>query len=84
MTKIVEIQQTVARSVSHTTWDIPRIRDGDQLRNIINSDCVANSKSINDHDRFEDAVFKARKIMEQNGYKTKILTYQQYQLWCWK
>ena len=30
MPKSVEFCQLVARAISHTTWDIPRIRDGDQ------------------------------------------------------
>ena len=30
MPKSVEFCQLIARAISHTTWNIPRIRDGDQ------------------------------------------------------
>ena len=42
MPKSVEICQLVARAISHTTWNIPRIRDGDRWRNIDNPHLVEN------------------------------------------
>ena len=34
MQRSIELFQLVARAIGHTTWNIPRIRDGDRWRNI--------------------------------------------------
>jgi hypothetical protein len=57
MPKSVELCQLVARAISHTTWNIPRIRDGDRWRNIDNPHLVENPSHLNGHDHFEDAIF---------------------------
>jgi len=90
----VEFCQLIARAISHTTWDIPRIRDGDRWRNIENSHMVENLTHLNGHDRFEEAIFRAKEIMQERGWKTEItdsneqchehLYYQHYRLRCWK
>ena len=94
MSKTVELRQTVARAINHTTWNIPHIRDGDKWRNINNSHLVVNHFHVNGYDRFEDAIFRAKRIMEQLGWHTEItgtdecchehLYYQHYQLTCCK
>ena len=94
MPKSVEICQFVARAVNHITWNIPRIRDGDRWRNINNAQLVENQNCINGHDHYEDAIFRAKRIMEQRGWITEIsdykqpchehLYYQHYRLKCWK
>lgn len=94
MSKTVELRQTVARAINHTTWNIPHIRDGDKWRNINNSHLVVNHFHVNGYDRFEDAIFKAKRIMEQLGWKTEIigkeewchehLSYEHFELTCWK
>jgi len=94
MPKSVKLCQLVSRAISHTTWNIPRIRDGDRWRNIDNPQLVENPNRINGHDSFEDAIFRARKIMQKRGWKTAItdtqeqchehLVYQHFRLKCWK
>jgi hypothetical protein len=94
MPKSVEICQFVARATNHTTWNIPHIRDGDSWRNINNGQLVGNQNCINGHDNYEDAIFCAKRIMEQRGWITEItdikkpchehLYYQQFTLRCWK
>ena len=92
--KSVELCQTVACAINHITWDIPRIRDGRVWRNIENAHLVENSEHLNGHDLFEEAIFRAEKIMEELGWKTEIshlveqfhehLHYQHYRLKCMK
>ena len=96
MLKSVEFCQLVSCSISHTTWNIPRIRDGDRgrWRNIDNTHLVENPNHVNGYDHFEDAIFRAKEIMEQRGWNTEItdtkeqchehLYYQHYRLKCWK
>ncbi|BBO78014.1 hypothetical protein DSCW_54310 [Desulfosarcina widdelii] len=95
MPRSVEICQFVARAINHTTWNVPKIRDGDgRWRNINNSHLVENQHRINGHDHYEDAIFRAKRIMEQRGWITEIsdskqpchehLYYQHYRLRCWK
>ncbi len=95
MNKTIELCQIVARAINHTTWNIPRIRDGDgRWRNINNANLVVNQNRINGHDHYEDAIFRAKRIMEQRGWITKItdhkepchehLYYHHYRLRCWK
>jgi len=94
MSKTVELRQTVTRGINYTTWTVPRIRDGDCWRNIDNSHLVVNHFHKNGHDRYEDAIFKAKEIMEKKGWRTEItgtdewchehLIYQHYRLKCWK
>jgi hypothetical protein len=96
MPRSVELCQLVARAISHTTWNIPRIRDGDRnrWRNIDNPHLIGNPTHLNGHDFFEDAIFRAREIMQERGWKTEItdtqeqchehLVYQHYRLRCWK
>ncbi|GAB6909336.1 hypothetical protein JCM12296A_51790 [Desulfosarcina cetonica] len=96
MPKAVEIRQFVAKSISHTTWNIPRIRagDGNRWRNIKNAHLVENRSHLNGHDYYEDAIFRAKRIMEQRGWITGIsdhkepchehLYYHHYRLRCWK
>ena len=67
MTKIIELRQTVARGYP-TTWNIPHIRDGDRWRIIENVHLVENPHHINGHDHCEDAIFRAKRIMEQRGW----------------
>ncbi len=68
MPKSVEICQFVTRAINYTTWNIPRIRDGDMWRNIENVHFVENPHHINGHDHYEDAIFRAEQIMEQRGF----------------
>jgi hypothetical protein len=42
MLKSIEFCQLVTRAIKHTTWNIPRIRDGDRWRNIDNPHLVEN------------------------------------------
>ena len=72
MLKSVEFCQLVSRSISHTTWNIPRIRDGDRWRNIENAHLVENSTHVNGYDHFEDAIFRAKEIMEERGWNAEI------------
>ena len=94
MLKSVEFCQLVSRAISHTTWNIPRIRDGDRWRNIENAHLVENPTHVNGYDHFEDAIFRAKEIMEECGWNAEItdtkeqchehLYYQHYRLKCWK
>jgi len=94
MLKSVEFCQLVSRAISHTTWNIPRIRDGDRWRNIENAHLVENSTHVNGYDHFEVAIFRAKEIMEERGWNSEItdtkeqchehLYYQHYRLKCWK
>ena len=94
MKKTIEISQTVARAIDHTTWTIPKIRDGDKWRNINNAHLVENPSHVNGYDKFGNAIFRAKKIMEEEGFKTEIsdsreechehLYYQIYRLIAWK
>ena len=94
MPKSVEFCQLVSRAISHTTWNIPRIRDGDRWRNIENAHLVENPTHVNGYDHFEDAIFRAKDIMEERGWNAEItdtkeqchehLYYQHYRLKCWK
>ena len=94
MPKSVEICQLVAHVIDHTTWNIPKIRDGDRWRNIHNPHLVENPYRINGHDRYEKAIFRAGKIMAERGWINEItdtkeqchehLYYQHYRLKCWK
>ena len=94
MPRSVEFCQLVSRAIDHTTWNIPRIRDGDRWRNIKNAHLVENPTRINGYDRYEDAIFRAKRIMEERGWNTEItdtkeqchehLVYQHYRLKCWK
>ena len=55
---------------------------------------VENPARLNGHDRFEDAIFQAKQIMQERGWSTEItdtkeqchehLVYQHYRLRCWK
>ena len=65
MPKSTELGQLVSRSISHTTWNIPRVRDGDRWRNIENAHLVENPCHVNGYDHFEDAISRARKIMQE-------------------
>ena len=94
MQKSIELCQLVARAISHTTWNIPRIRDSSHWRNIDNLHLIENPNRNNGHDRYEDAIFRAREIMQELGWETEItdtqeqchehLVYQHYRLRCWK
>lgn len=94
MPKSVEICQFVTRTIKRTIWKIPRIRDGSHWRDIENSHLVENPVSFFSHDRYEEAIFRAKRIMEKRGWKTELtdfkelcienLTYQHYRLKCWK
>ena len=94
MLKTVELCQLVSRAISHTTWNIPKIRYGNRWRNINNAHLVENQNRINGHDHYEDAIFRAKRIMEERGWNTEIadtkvqchehLIYQHYRLKCWK
>ena len=96
MQKSIEFCQLVAHAINHTTWNIPRIRDGDKdrWRNIDNAHLVINPNHINGYDRFEGAILRAQQIMEQRGWSTELtdikepchehLIYQHYRLKCWK
>ena len=94
MPRSVELCQFVARAINHTTWNIPRIRDGDHWRNIENSHLVKNPYRVNGLDRYEEAIFRAKRIMEERGWSTEVtdikeqchehLYYQRYRLRCWK
>ena len=92
----VELCQLVAWAIDHTTWNIPRFRevDGSRWRNIENSHLVENLTGINGHDHYENAIFRAREIVEERRWETEItdtqeqchehLVYQHYRLKCWK
>jgi hypothetical protein len=88
----IEFCQLVARAINYTTWNIPRIRDGNQWRIIENAHLVANPNHINGHDKYEDAIIRAKQIMEKRGWSTEIsssqchehLIYHHYRLKCWK
>ena len=94
MKKSVQFCQLASRSISHTTWTIPRIRDCDRWRNIENTHLVENPSHVNGYDRYEDAIYRAGKIMQERGWDTEItdfkeqchehLYYQHYRLRCWK
>jgi len=94
MNRSVEFSQFVARAINHTTWNIPKIQDGQIWRNIQNSHLVENHSHANGHDRYEDAIFKIRNLLEGKGWKAEILDrkewchehlyYQHYRLRCWK
>ena len=94
MKKSIEISQTVARAIDHTTWTIPKIRDGTKWRNINNDHLVANVRHVNGHDKYGNAIFRAKKIIEEKGWKAEItdtreechehLYYQHYRLVAWK
>ena len=94
MPKSLELYQLVSHAIDHTTWNIPRIRDGDRWRNIENSHLVENPTRINGHDHYENAIFRAREIMKDRGWETEIadiqenchehLVYQHYRLRCWR
>ena len=78
MPKSVEICQLVARAISHTTWNIPRIRNGDLgWRNIDNPKMVENPTRINGHDRYEDAIFRTQVIMQDRGWETEVTDTQE-------
>jgi hypothetical protein len=72
MPKSVELCQLVSRAISHTTLNIPKIRYGNRWRNINNAHLVENQNRINGHDHYEDAIFRARRIMEDRGWNTEI------------
>ena len=94
MRKFIEFNQTVARAINHTTWNIPRIRDEDKWRDIRSSHLVENPDRVNGHDYFENAIFRVKEIVESCGWNTAItsekercheyLYYQHYRLKCWK
>jgi len=94
MKRYAELCQFVARAINHTTWNIPKILDGDRWRNINNPHLVENQFRINGHDHYEDAIFRAKRIMEERGWSTELtdtkeqchehLIYQHYRLKCWK
>ena len=94
MNRSAEFSQLVARAINHTTWNIPKIRDGKVWRNIQNSHLVENQNRFNGYDHFEDAIFRIRKLLERKGWQTEIkdkkewchehLCYQHYRLKCWK
>ena len=94
MPKSVEFCQLVARAINHTTWNIPNIRDGDRWRNVENAHLVENHDYLNGHDRYENAIFRTKRIMEKHGWNTDIsdmkeqchehLHYQHFRLRCWK
>lgn len=94
MSRTIEFSQLVARGINSTTWNIPLIRDGNQWRNIDNPQLVVNPNHINGYDRYEDAILRTRRIMEERGWSTELrdeqvqchehLTYQHYRLSCWK
>jgi hypothetical protein len=67
MLESVELCQLVARAVNHITWNIPMIRDGKRWRNIENSHLVENPTHVNGYDHFENAIFRAKQIMEAHG-----------------
>jgi hypothetical protein len=93
MRQSIEFCQLVARGYS-TTWNIPRIRDGDRWRNIQNDELVINPSPINGHDRYADAIFRIEELLKEKGWKTEVaelkgpchehLFYQHYRLKCWK
>ena len=94
MSKSLEFCQLVTRAINHTTWNIPRIRDGDKWRNIDNAHLVANPNHVNGCDRYEGSLFRIKKIIEGHGWSTELtdikepchehLVYQHYRLKCWK
>ena len=94
MKRFVEFSQLVARAVNHTTWNIPKIRDGNLWRNIENAHLVENTNHVNGYDRYEDAIFKVMNLLKQKGWQTEIseekerchehLYYHHFQLKCWK
>lgn len=93
MRQSIEFCQLVARGYP-TTWNIPRIRDGDRWRNIRNSELVINPDRLNGHDKYEDAIFRIEALLKGKGWQTVIidlkepchehLIYQHYRLKCWK
>jgi len=94
MNRSAEFSQFVARAINHTTWNIPKFRDGNVWRNIQNSHLVENQNRINGYDHYEDSIFRIRKLLERKGWKTEIsakkewchehLYYHHYRLKCWK
>jgi tRNA1(Val) A37 N6-methylase TrmN6 len=94
MPKIAELYQLVARAIDHITWNIPHIRDGNRWRIITNPHLVENPTHVDGYDHFENAMFRAKEIMEERGWITKItdteeqchehLIYRHYRLRCWK
>ena len=94
MPRSVALCQLVAHAINHTTWNIPFIRYGNRWRNINNAHLVENQNRINGHDHYEEAIFRAKRIMEERGWNTEItdtkeqchehLYYQHYRLKCWK
>jgi hypothetical protein len=72
MPKAVELCQLVACAIDHTTYNIPLIRDGSRWRNIQNSHLVSNPYCVNGHDRFEEAIFRMKRIMESCGWDTEL------------
>ena len=46
MPRSVEFCQLVSRAINHTTWNSPRIRDGDRWQNIENSHLIENPTRI--------------------------------------
>ena len=92
MPRSVEISQTVAKAINHTTWLIPRIRDGDTWRNIHNPNLIENPTHINGHDRFEQAISRIKTLMKSQGWQVSMtseiepchehLEYHHYRLLC--
>ncbi|MFH1983207.1 MAG: hypothetical protein ABIL58_15295 [Pseudomonadota bacterium] len=92
--KSVEFSQMVAVAINHTTWNIPRVIDDGQWRNIRSPDLVVNPNCINGYDRFEDAIFRLKEIMTRRGWQIEIgastehchehLSYLHYRLTCRK
>ena len=92
MPKSFEITQTVVRAIGHTTWHIPRIRDGDTWRNIRNPQLIENPTHLNGYDRFEEAISRIKNLVESRGWQVSLtseiepyhehLYYQRYRLLC--
>jgi hypothetical protein len=88
------ICQLVARAISHTTWNIPRIRDGDRWRNIENPHLVENPTASTVMTAMKMPFSEPKRIMEERGWNTELtdtkeqchehLYYQHYRLKCWK
>jgi hypothetical protein len=72
MPKSVELCQLVARAISHTTWNIPRIRDGDRWRNIENPHLVENPNRINGYDHMRMPFSGPGKSWKERGWNTEI------------
>jgi hypothetical protein len=49
----------------------------DRWRNIDNPHLVENPTHLNGHDFFEDAIFRAKEIMQERGWKTEITDTQE-------